>query len=392
MTTFTPRCVLHAAENIKGGVGTYLRDLLVTQRAHFGEGVVMAVVPETQSDILQSPPGVEIVTFNNRGPRWLSTLRLALTVRKVVLRTSPTIIHLHSTFAGLALRPLLHWLRMRGTVQAPVVYCAHGWAFDRDTFFVSRWIAAGLERFLAPLCDSIVCISRHEMRLGAQAGIPRDRMTQISNGVPRETQRSNGTPVEWPAGRRRVLFVGRFDRQKGVDALLHAMSRIQVTSFGWFVGGSVLGDGAQLNFPPNVRSAGWLSPAEIAPYYESADVLVVPSRWEGFGLIAVEGMRAGLPVIATRVGGLTEIVEHGVTGLLVEPGNPRALVEAVRSLSDEACVRMGKAGRARFESRFTLDRVHGQLTALYQRLLDRRSSKRAAPRTTESRSEGAANA
>ncbi len=74
--SFAPRKVLHAAENIKGGVGTYLRDLLEMQRNQFGDGVVVAVVPETQADILGTPSGVEIVTFNNRGPRWLSTLRL----------------------------------------------------------------------------------------------------------------------------------------------------------------------------------------------------------------------------------------------------------------------------------------------------------------------------
>ena len=70
--SFAPRKILHAAENIKGGVGTYLRDLLEMQRNQFGEGVVVAVVPETQSEILGSTAGVEIITFDNRGPRWLS--------------------------------------------------------------------------------------------------------------------------------------------------------------------------------------------------------------------------------------------------------------------------------------------------------------------------------
>jgi glycosyltransferase involved in cell wall biosynthesis len=396
MSTFTPRRVLHAAENIKGGVGTYLRDLLVMQRAHYGNGVVVAVVPETQAEILKAPEGVEIVTFDNRGPRWLSTLRLARTMREWVERTDPDVIHLHSTFAGLALRPLLRWMRMRGAVQAPVIYCAHGWSFDRDTSFLSRRLAAWLERTLAPLCDAIVCISAHELRLANEAGISGDSVVQITNGVPRDapTPAAPGPAVEWPAGKRRVLFVGRFDRQKGVDVLLDAMSRMQVSSFGWLVGERVLGDGEELKFPPNVRSTGWLSAAEISAYYESAEVLVVPSRWEGFGLIAVEGMRAGLPVIATRAGGLPEIVENGVTGLLIEPGRPDAIADAVRSLSDETRARMGKAGRARFEAQFTLDRVHQQLTALYQRLLDAHRSGFAAVSTpaAEGQPEGAPNA
>jgi len=391
MSTYPSLCVVHAAENIKGGVGTYLRDLLAKQRAHYGDGVLVAVVPETQCDILQSPEGVEVVTFDNRGPRWLSTLRLAMTMREVCRRTDPSVVHLHSTFAGLALRPLLRWMRMQGTIHAPVVYCAHGWSFDREASFVSRGIAAWLERVLAPLCDAIVCISAHEMRVAAEAGIEGGHIVQITNGIPRKAPEHSQQAVEWPAGKRRVLFVGRFDRQKGVDVLLDAMSRMQFSSFAIFVGERVLGDGTDLKFPANVRSTGWLSAAEISAYYESADVLVVPSRWEGFGLIAVEGMRAGLPVIATRVGGLAEIVEHGVTGTLVEPGDPKAIADAVRALRDETRARMGKAARARFESEFTIDRVHHELTALYRRLLESSSSGLAAPAATTLPSERALN-
>ena len=173
---------------------------------------------------------------------------------------------------------------------------------------------------------------------------------------------------EWPAEKRRVLFVGRFDRQKGVDILLDALRALRDSTFAYLVGSAVLGDGALLELPSNVRTTGWLSGPDLAAFYETADVLVAPSRWEGFGLTAVEAMRAGLPVIATRVGGLAEVVDHGVTGLLVEPNSSAALVEAIRSARAESLKSMGEAGRRRFVEHFTLDRVHAQLTALYQRL------------------------
>lgn len=367
--TRVPRKILHAAENIKGGVGTYLRDLLQMQRNQLGEGVVVAVVPESQSDILGAPAGVEIVTFDDRGPRWLSMIRLARRVNEVMGWSMPSIVHIHSTYAGLALRPLLKWMRWRGEIPAPVVYCAHGWSFDRQTSFLSRRLAMTLERMLASWCDAIICISRHEMRIAEEAGIPPGYLVHIANGVPREAPAMADKTVEWQANARRVLFVGRFDRQKGVDVLLDALARLQVSTSAWLVGDSVLGDGTELAIPPNVRKAGWLAPSELAAYYASAEVLVVPSRWEGFGLIAAEAMRAGLPVIATRVGGLAEIVEPNVTGLLVEPDDPKALVEAIRSLTDERRVAFGKAGRERFLAHFTLDRAHGEVMALYQRLL-----------------------
>lgn len=440
--------VVHAAENIKGGVGTYLRDLVVAQRASFGEGSVVVVVPRSQADILESPAGVEVITFDDRGPRWRSTLRLAACMRAVMARVdagadapgsgdarsrsadaprsgdassrsqasagggAPCVVHLHSTFAGLALRPLLRWLPSRRSARMQrdvpvVVYCAHGWSFDRETSAMSRRLAMTLERALAPLCDAIVCISEHEMRIARQARITPRTMVHIANGIPLDSPpAAAGMPrPDWPADKRRLLFVGRFDRQKGVDILIEALRELRDSTFAYLVGSPVLGDGASLNLPDNVRATGWLSAANLTAYYESADMLVAPSRWEGFGLTAVEAMRAGLPVIATRVGGLAEVVEHGVTGLLVEPNSSAALVSAIRSMGSESLKCMGHAGRHRFVERFTRDRMHTQLTALYQRLCaERRQPIRAAegaqkaaardrsPRPAEAQPEGSPNA
>ena len=354
--------ILHAAENIKGGVGTYLRDLLVMQRDSFGDGVVTALLPASQSAIVQAPEGVEIVTFDDRGPRWRSTLRLAWRMRQLVARKRPDVVHLHSTFAG-ALRPLLRILGARGKV----IYCAHGWAFDRDTSLASRFAAKLLERMLSYWCDAIICISRYEMAAAERIGIASDKLALICNGIPQDNPRIARSPaaVGWPEGKRRVLFVGRFDRQKGTDILLAALEQLQDSAFCYLVGERVLGDGAQQELPPNTRATGWLSPNEIEVFYRSADVVVVPSRWEGFGLIAAEAMRAGLPVIASRVGGLVEIVEDGVTGVLVPAEDVSALVTALRDISDDRLDIMGRAARQRFLRLFTMERVHRQITELY---------------------------
>ncbi|MEJ0039305.1 MAG: glycosyltransferase [Gammaproteobacteria bacterium] len=378
MTSATAFRIVHAAENIKGGVGTYLRDLVVVQRASFGADSVVVVVPRSQSDILDSPAGVEVLTFDDSGARWRSTLRLAARMRTVMARADASVVHLHSTFAGLALRPLLRWASMPREGAPAVVYCAHGWSFDRETSSASRRLAMTLERALAPACDAIVCISEHEMRLARQAGIPARTLTHVGNGIPLEEPVSTTMQrPEWPDDKRRLLFVGRFDRQKGVDILVEALRELGDSAFAYLVGGAVLGDGVPLDLPDNVRTTGWLSGPDLAAYYRSADVLVAPSRWEGFGLTAVEAMRAGLPVIAARVGGLAEVVEHGVTGLLVEPNSSAALVGAIRRVGAESLQSMGEAGRHRFVERFTLDRMHAQLTSLYQRLCARKVSARA---------------
>jgi glycosyltransferase involved in cell wall biosynthesis len=356
--------VIHAAENIKGGVGTYLRDLLQMQAESLGAGEVAAVVPASQCEILGSPAGVELIKFDDSGSRPANTLRLARLTVQLVAARKPRIAHLHSTFAGAALRPLLK-LNRSGT---KVIYCAHGWAFDRQTSPRTRDVAMRVERALAHLCDAVVCVSDYEMRAAVRCGLPRDRLVLVCNGIPREAPKAAdySAEVEWPSGVRRILFVGRFDRQKGVDVLLEALGQLRGEAFAYLAGAAVLRDSAAMKVPDNVRLTGWLTSTQLEAFYRTADVLVVPSRWEAFGLIAAEAMRAGLPVIATRVGALPELVEDGVTGVLVPPDDSRALVAALRAVTDSQLQAMGPAGREVFLRRFTMDRVHRQLLKLYQ--------------------------
>ena len=356
--------LIHAAENIKGGVGTYLRDLLRMQAETLGAGKVAAVVPASQREILDSPRGVEVIEFDDNGTRPANMLRLARIVMRLVAARKPRIAHLHSTFAGAALRPLLR-LNRCGT---RVIYCAHGWAFDRQTSPGARRLIMRVERTLAFLCDAVVCVSDYEMRAAVRCGLPRSRLVVVRNGIPREPLSSEQHPaeVEWPAGVRRILFVGRFDRQKGVDVLLAALEQLRGEAFAYLAGAAVLDDSASLKLPHNVRMTGWLTPPQLEGLYRTADLLVVPSRWEAFGLTAAEGMRAGLPIIAARVGALSELVEDGVTGVLVPPDDSGALAAAVRALTVGQLRAMGAAGREAFLRRFTMDRVHRQLLKLYR--------------------------
>lgn len=109
-----------------------------------------------------------------------------------------------------------------------------------------------------------------------------------------------------------------------------------------------------------IKSVGWMKPSEVASVYQRADVCVVPSVWdEPFGIVAVEAMAAGRPVIASCVGGLQEIVVHGETGFLYDRHDPAALRNYLERLLDDAGLRraMGAAGRRRVEEHYTWDRV-----------------------------------
>lgn len=364
-----PLRVMHVAETAQGGVGSYIEEIVALQAERHGAGSVCVVLPrEHAAHFKRLPPAaLHLYEIEKRG-RLGTMLRMAAVTLAQVRRWRPDVVHIHSTYAGFVLRPLLAALPSRPRI----VYCAHGWAFDREASpRMNRWVAT-IERIWSRWCDAVVCISRHDADSALRVGIPAQRLVTVSNGIAdANVDASAATAAEsrWPEHTLRVLFVGRLDRQKGVDVLYAALQRVGGHASALIVGSAVVAAEKGATPPANVQFTGWLARDQIAALCAAAQVLVVPSRWEGFGLVAVEAMRAGRAVIASRVGGLPEVVEHGVTGLLVEPGDADALADALQSVSVDTLQAMGTAGRLRFERLFHVQRVGDELDALYQRLL-----------------------
>lgn len=354
--------ILHCAETIKGGIASYLRELLIWQARDFGAESIAVVVPASQVDQLVVPPGVVLLTYPDGVNRTRNAFQLAYVVSQFARVTRPKVVHVHSTFAGAVVRPVLALMGMASNM----IYCPHGWAWDRSMSWGARKLTQLFERSLGHLCRQVVCISEHERKTALDAGFAPDRLSVILNGVAEQAPEPMGDVPEWPVGRKRLLFVGRFDQQKGVDLFCAALKQLEGEASGVLAGGSVLSDAGGLQLPPNAQSIGWVTPARLEAVLRTADVLVMPSRWEGFGLIATEAMRAGVPVLAARVGGLPEVVADGETGILFEPGDVAGIVDAVRSLTPERWRAMGQAGKARFKRMFTMERVHTQLRELYE--------------------------
>ena len=168
----------------------------------------------------------------------------------------------------------------------------------------------------------------------------------------------------------RFLFVGRLESRKGIDVLLAAAPDVlrQLPEARLDIVGddSIRDDGgatirerfeAGAEVAARIVFHGRVEEAALAAHYAACDVLVAPSRYESFGLVYAEGLRAGKPVIAGQGGGGPEVVEVGVSGLLVPPGDVAALTEAMLSLGRDADLRreMGAAGRRRYEACFTAE-------------------------------------
>jgi glycosyltransferase involved in cell wall biosynthesis len=126
-----------------------------------------------------------------------------------------------------------------------------------------------------------------------------------------------------------------------------------------------------LQIMDQVHFLGHVEHGKLPAHYAKADLLVLPSRMESFGLVLVEAMACGLPVVATRVGGIPEVVEDGVTGLLVPPNDPEALAEGINSLLEDPdrMKAMGARGRERAKEHFTWDTVAKRLVSLYTEVL-----------------------
>jgi glycosyltransferase involved in cell wall biosynthesis len=212
-------------------------------------------------------------------------------------------------------------------------------------------------------------------------GVPRSKIVTIHYGLdappPDESARGRarqalGVDRDVPL----VGFVGRLVRQKGADVLLDAFVRVRGAIPSAKL--ALIGDGAErvglerragrLGLGGSAFSTGWLDGA--ADLMSAFDVLAVPSRWEGFGLVTLEAMARAVPVVASRVSALPEIVAEGQTGLLVPPDDPGALADALATLlGDPARARaLGQAGRRRLESEFSVERMARATLEVYRGL------------------------
>jgi glycosyltransferase involved in cell wall biosynthesis len=352
--------VLHIAESAQGGVGSYLSYMAPHQIETLGRGNVRLIVPEQhRGPVGPLPPGV-VRTFDRPGRSPASLQTLANALDDEVRAFEPDVIHAHSTFAGLVARGMFGPQRRRPAI----VYCPHGWAFNVEAAPWKMGAMAWAERLMALGCDTVIAISKHEEAEALRIGIPPDKVRLVTSGIP---EAPAAIPQPWDDARLKVLFIGRLDRQKGVDVLLDAVRPLQDQVCVRVAGASVA-DGLAVEQLPNVEMLGWLDPARIAGQLEAADVLVAPSRWEGFGLAAVEAMRAGRPVVASGVGGLREVVADGCTGRLVEPGSVDALRRALLLDGPSTRRAMGEQGRMRYLDLFTALRMNEGVLDLYAQM------------------------
>jgi glycosyltransferase involved in cell wall biosynthesis len=317
-------------------------------------------------------------------------------------RDRPEVVHAHFWMSGIAAQlgahphgiPVVQTFHALGTVKRR----HQGRA---DTSPPER---IGVERGIGRTCDRVLATCSDEVHELAAMGVPSRRVSVVPCGVDaeqfrpeqfrpagerpgagradggarvgaRQAPERSGTAARWQVPERRaahrLLAIGRLVRRKGYDQAIQALPRIPDTEL-LIAGGPqehLLPDDAEaerlvrlagdLGVGDRVRLLGAVDPARMPELMRSADLVLCTPAYEPFGIVPLEAMACGVPVVATDVGGHRDSVADRVTGRLVPPGDPGAIAAAVRELLDDTALRRryGAAGRDRVLARFTWQRV-----------------------------------
>lgn len=274
----------------------------------------------------------------------------------------PDVVHAHTSKAGVIGRMAAWWER------TPSVFTAHTWCFAEGTSWKWRLIGIPSEKLAGRLGSVIINVSDANRRLALAHRIGRPgRVIRIWNGIPDVSSRARPGVPEAPT----IVMVARFAPQKNQALLLRAVAGMDCPLRILFVGDgptepALQDEACQLGIQDRVHFLG--SRTDVAEILAYAHIFALPSNWEGFPLSILEAMRAGLPVIASDVGGVAEAVNDGSTGFLVRPDDLDTFRARLLSLVEGPALRqrMGQAGRESYEANFTIEGMLKRTLAVYR--------------------------
>lgn len=324
-----------------------------------------------------APSGYLVHEISQRGIRHfpismanLPSPRALMRLREILREFRPAIVHTHGGTAGVTGRIAP---AMFGRTR--VIHTYHGYHYLKDRAW-RRYVFSEIESMLLRITDRIICVAPQDVLTGIRAGIVDPSKTVvIRNGI--DTGRyhpksSYHIPVNPLVG-----TVGRLHPQKGHRYLLEAIPGI-VQEFPR-VKFTLVGDGElkeelqalslALGLSGRVEFTGVRS--DVSSLMQSLDVFVLPSLWEGLPIVLLEAMATGLPIVATDVDGVGEILTNEESALLVQPGDRRALSQAVvRLLGDEKLRRsLGSAALRRVREQYGIERMVRETETVYRSLL-----------------------
>lgn len=369
--------VLHVLEATAGGTRRHLRDLACgLDPARFRVSVAVSLRRDVDFNR-------DIVRFRAHGIdvhivdmwRHPAPMHDALAFGRLFLlfrRIRPDVVHAHSSKAGFLGRSAA---RVAGVPV--VIYTPHAFAWDTAAGALPQYVYRALERLAVPWTSRLIAVSAHERQLALKLGFAPSRVELIPNGVPAGKADIDAARI-WRRGDTQgpvIGFIGRICLQKAPDVFLMAIPRILAdqpnaqflvvgTSGPWY-------ERTRLH----VEKQAWRDrvvwgvahdEVDVAAHLRRMDVLLMPSRWEGLPYTLLEAMHAGVAVVASCVGGITDVLTDQVDGLLVPVGDAVALADgALQLLRDDGLRnRLASAARQRVKA-FSLTTMLDRTAAVY---------------------------
>jgi glycogen synthase len=300
---------------------------------------------------------------------------------EAVKRWQPDIIHLHTAMIWHVAEAI------REQTGKPLVYHVH--SVDRAEYELghepNQWLAQATEQSAAiSSADRLIALSESESDL-LRYHYPeeRERIRIVGNGIDDSNTARTAATKARATDSPLVLYSGRLVERKGIHELLAAIPTVLAAEpRARFVlaGGPPNLSGAEVErqwlpvelepYRSQIHFTGWLSPSQVEQWYAIADVLVVPSRYEPFGMVILEGMLHGLPIVAADVGGPAEILDHPRTGVLFPPRDAGALARALARLVKSARLRarIGTAAAREVRTRWMWPQRVERMRAVYNEL------------------------
>lgn len=350
--------IAHVTEAWHGGISTYVNTVLdaLSSNENITSQTLIYSQNQTQHDFdpeFYSRNNIALHPYTStRNPLKIS--KTAKTVQKIINELKPDIVHLHSSFPGVYGRLFASKDR-----SYKIIYCAHGWSFVQETGHLKKTIYTSVEQYLSRRTDTLLHISEHEYREAKKKNIKAKINTALPSGVRDVNYRDSdliNTTEEIPL---KIGFIGRLDYKKGFDIAADIFSNVLDRSlYSLYVIGDADREENKAEIQaPNIHTIGWVNHKHIDDYIRDFDVVFIPSRQEGFGLVAVEAMRNGKPVIASKQGGLPELIQEGHNGHLFDIESYRTQIPAIFSKLDRNKLSvMGQNARAVYENKYTIKR------------------------------------
>lgn len=346
---------------VKGGVSGCVRNIL-------------------SSDIVREYPIDYIATMVD-GP-WL--LKLGVGLRALIIFlfklsfSHSLLVHVHGSKEASFYRKMIFIVLAR-LWRKKIIFHSHSGKFDQFYFSGWNWQKALICRVLS-MSDRIVVLSSNWTLFFSQF-VPRSKVTVLENAVPLADYQSEVTKFS-KLSEPSILFAGHLTENKGIFDLISIIPELlkKVPTVKVLLAGtrgekkirSLLGD---YGLEKAVYLLGWVDPEQLLRLYHQTHLFVLPSYYEGLSMSMLEAMACGLPIVSTRVGGIPELIVEGENGLLINPGDREALLEALVSLLADTALRetMGRNNIQKIREKYDIPIYIDKLQSLYREIMEEKS-------------------